>query len=86
MVDYDCPRCGGGFPAAAATDDECPWCGREMNGDSGLSLSLAPERRVPTQGRTLDNWDTPDSVTIGDNGRIDPTESNAPHPETGEWR
>jgi len=31
MPDYRCPACRGGFPAAAATDDACPWCGESMD-------------------------------------------------------
>ena len=34
MSEYTCPDCGGGFPATAADDDACPWCGEAMNGKS----------------------------------------------------
>jgi hypothetical protein len=36
MPDYECPACGGGFPASAGiTADACPWCGELMDGDDG---------------------------------------------------
>jgi len=47
MTDYQCPSCSGGFPATAATDDECPWCGEAMDGDSDGALShLPPQHNV----------------------------------------
>lgn len=36
MTDYKCPSCGGGFPAPAL-DDECPWCGKAMDGRESSS-------------------------------------------------
>lgn len=46
MTDYKCPNCGGGFPANAAVDGECPWCARGMEGGSDSS---PPEQPVPTR-------------------------------------
>jgi len=37
MTDYECPTCGGGFPATDAADDECPWCGEAMDGSTPTS-------------------------------------------------
>ena len=47
MADYECPACGGGFPATDAADDACPWCGEAMGagGDSDDGQPAVP--RLP---------------------------------------
>lgn len=51
MTDYQCPSCSGGFPAAAATDDECPWCGEPIDGSdsdsSGVEFTPGVNRFEP---------------------------------------
>jgi hypothetical protein len=37
MTDYECPECGGGFPASHT--DGCPWCGESFGDvDAGLGI------------------------------------------------
>jgi len=43
MTDYECPSCGGGFPAVDAGDN-CPWCGESMDGDAPSAGPFEPER------------------------------------------
>lgn len=49
MTDYECPDCGGGFPAAAAIDDVCPWCGEAMDGadDQPITPTARPVTTAP---------------------------------------
>ena len=44
MTDYECPSCGGGFPASDA-DGECPWCGEAMAGSDGDAPIAEPVRQ-----------------------------------------
>lgn len=32
MAPYECPCCGGGFPDLPP-EEECPWCGTQMDGE-----------------------------------------------------
>jgi len=38
MAEYECPECGGGFPANP--DHECPWCGTSIDGSVSTGLDL----------------------------------------------
>lgn len=46
MPDFECPECGGGFPAAAH-DNACPWCGEAMDNASNNGRASDPMRTVP---------------------------------------
>jgi hypothetical protein len=46
MTDYECPACGGGFPAADA-EGKCPWCGEAMNSDGEPTTPSAPFQIPP---------------------------------------
>lgn len=52
MPDFECPECGGGFPAAAH-DNACPWCGEGMDSASNNGRASDPVQTVPasTSGR-----------------------------------
>jgi uncharacterized Zn finger protein (UPF0148 family) len=51
VTDYECPACGGGFPAADA-DGECPWCGEAMADSEGdrprFDIGSVPVARTTT--------------------------------------
>ena len=49
MPDYRCPSCRGGFPAAAADDDVCPWCGETMDGSDDDSGSVVTPTARPIE-------------------------------------
>jgi hypothetical protein len=56
MVDYECPACGGGFPASVgSTADACPWCGEQMDGDDDPD-PLTPS--TPTTEPLHPFWDS----------------------------
>jgi len=54
MSDYTCPDCRGGFPASAADDGACPWCGAALDGerDDGPTTPSAPPA-FPPDGRRV---------------------------------
>lgn len=53
MVDFKCPSCHGGFPAAYA-DGECPWCGESMAGVDSSPVTPAASSRFPPDDRVRD--------------------------------
>ena len=76
MSDYECPGCGGGFPATDAADDACPWCGEAMadgDGDDpdtpGVTpgpLWRRPVRRPPSPPYGRDTYNEPRHPTRED--------------------
>jgi len=48
MSDYQCPACGGGFPASDMADG-CPWCGESMDGREKSSSDVT----TPVVGSAL---------------------------------
>jgi len=51
MSDYTCPDCRGGFPASAADDGACPWCGEALDGERDESPT--PPAAFPPDGRRV---------------------------------
>lgn len=49
MTDYECPGCGGGFPAADA-DGACPWCGEGMADGARPETPRQPPLQQPIRG------------------------------------
>jgi len=61
MSDWQCPACGGGFPAHAA-DGACPWCGESINDGDGAEQRHPPGVHTPSAGFDLEPT-IPDDLT-----------------------
>jgi hypothetical protein len=81
MSEYTCPDCGGGFPATAANDDACPWCGEAMNGKSERR-QLIPET-IPTPQPRPGIGDDDDDDGIGLGPHFQPITPFTPHDDPG---